>query len=203
MNGFEVTLHGDVLELPLHWKNPRKIFVNSMSDLFHEEVPDEYIRQIFEVMARADWHVFQILTKRAERLARLAPSLPWPKNIWQGVSVENGDYTWRIEHLLQVPSSVRFISVEPLLGPIGKLPLKDISWVIVGGESGPRHRKVDAAWVRRIRDQCLQASVPFFFKQWGGSSPKAGGRKLDGRHWDQYPHAPIKSSSVTNSLIPL
>ncbi len=202
-NGFEVTLQGDVLELPLHWKRPRKIFVNSMSDLFHEDVPDEYIRRTFDVMGRAHWHVFQILTKRAERLAKLAPSLSWPKNIWQGVSVENADHVWRVDHLLQVPSGVRFISVEPLLGPIEALPLKDIAWVIVGGERGFHHRKVDAAWVRLIRDQCLRAKVPFFFKQWGGHTPKARGRQLDGRHWNQYPRAPTTQPSLTNSFIPL
>ena len=186
-NGFEITLHADVLELPLHWKNPRKVFVNSMSDLFHEDVPDRFIRKVFEVMARAHWHIFQILTKRSERLLHLAPSLPWPRNVWQGVSVENDSYTWRIQHLIQVPAAVRFISVEPLLGPIKTLPLKGVSWVIVGGESGPGYRGIHVSWVRQIRDQCLRARVPFFFKQWGGRTPKSGGRELDGKHWNEYP----------------
>lgn len=188
-DGFEVTLHPDQLTLPLRWKQPRKIFVNSMSDLFHEKVPDEFILRAFEVMEKADWHHFQILTKRAERLAELAPQLPWPNNVWQGVSVENAEYTWRIEHLLQVPAIVRFISVEPLLGPIPSLPLKGISWVIVGGESGPNYRPVEASWVRGIRDQCMRANVPFFFKQWGGITPKAGGRRLDRRVWNEMPNA--------------
>ena len=186
-NGFEVTLHPDQLTLPLRWQQPRKIFVNSMSDLFHEEVPDEFILQTFKVMAKADWHLFQILTKRAERLAKLSPRLPWPNNVWQGVSVESADYTWRIEHLLQAPAIVRFISVEPLLGPIPRLPLKGISWVIVGGESGPNYRPVQAEWIREIRDQCRRAKVPFFFKQWGGITSKAGGRRLDRKVWNEMP----------------
>lgn len=186
-NGFDVTLHWDQLTLPLRWKQPKKIFVNSMSDLFHEEVPDDFIIRAFEIMEQAHWHRFQILTKRAERLAELAPRLPWPKNVWQGVSVENTDYTWRIEYLLQVPAIVRFLSVEPLLGPIHNLQLKGISWVIVGGESGPNYREVEADWVREIRDQCVQAKVPFFFKQWGGIRSKTGGRRLDRRFWNEMP----------------
>jgi protein gp37 len=186
-NGFTVTLHPDQLTLPLRWMQPRLIFVNSMSDLFHEAIPDEFIRQAFGVMAQANWHIFQILTKRAERLAALASSLPWPPNVWQGVSVENARYTWRITHLQKVPAAVRFLSVEPLLGPIPRLPLQGIHWVIVGGESGPRHRPVNPVWVREIRDQCLVAGVPFFFKQWGGRTAKAGGRSLDGQVWDQMP----------------
>lgn len=186
-NGFEVTLHPDQLSLPLRWKGPRKIFVNSMSDLFHEAIPDDFIKQVFDVMAKADWHVFQILTKRAERLEALAAQLPWPENIWQGVSVESEEYTWRIRHLQEVPAAVRFISVEPLLGPISRLPLKGINWVIVGGESGPRFRVAQPIWVRSIRDQCLRTKVPFFFKQWGGFTSKAGGRQLDGRLWSQLP----------------
>jgi len=192
-NGFAVTLHSDVLTLPLRWMQPRLIFVNSMSDLFHEAIPEEFIRRTFEVMGQADRHIFQILTKRAERLATLAPHLPWPPNIWQGVSVENARYTWRIAYLQAVPSTIRFLSIEPLLGPIPRLPLEKIHWVIVGGESGPRHRPVDSAWVREIRDQCLAADVPFFFKQWGGHTPKAGGRSLDGRIWSQMPTAHGKS----------
>lgn len=186
-NRFALTLHPDQLTLPLRWSQPRQIFVNSMSDLFHEDVPAEYIQRVFETMVKADWHVFQILTKRSERLAEIAPQLPWPDNVWQGVSIENADYTWRIDHLVKVPAAVRFLSVEPLLGPIPKLPLKGISWVIVGGESGPDFRPVKAEWVREIRDQCLRAKVPFFFKQWGGFTPKAGGRRLDGRLWNAMP----------------
>ena len=186
-NGFEVTLHPDQLTLPLRWKGPRKIFVNSMSDLFHEAIPDDFIKQVFDVMAKADWHVFQILTKRAKRLEALAAQLPWPENIWQGVSVESEEYTWRIRHLQEVPAAVRFISVEPLLGPISRLPLKGINWVIVGGESGPRFRVAQPIWIRSIRDQCLRTKVPFFFKQWGGFTSKAGGRQLDGRLWSQLP----------------
>lgn len=186
-NGFEITLHPDQLTLPLRWKGPRKIFVNSMSDLFHEAIPDDFIKQVFDVMAKADWHVFQILTKRAKRLEALAAQLPWPENIWQGVSVESEEYTWRIHHLQEVPAAVRFISVEPLLGPISRLPLKGINWVIVGGESGPRFRVAQPIWVRSIRDQCLRTKVPFFFKQWGGFTSKAGGRQLDGRLWSQLP----------------
>jgi len=195
-NGFEVTLHPDQLTLPLRWKEPRRIFVNSMSDLFHEAIPDAFIKQAFDVMARAHWHAFQILTKRAERLETIAPSLPWSDNIWQGVSVESSEYIWRVCHLQKVPAAVRFISVEPLLGPIARLPLKGISWVIVGGESGPRYRAVQPAWVRGIRDQCLSAKVPFFFKQWGGFTSKAGGRRLDGRLWSQLPMVPDAYVSV-------
>jgi protein gp37 len=188
-NGFAVTLHPDQLGLPLRWSQPRRIFVNSMSDLFHEAIPDSFILRVFETMQRAPWHVFQVLTKRAERLARLAPRLPWPPNVWQGVSVENARYASRVAHLQRVPAAVRFLSVEPLLGPIPELPLEGIGWVIVGGESGPGHRLLDPWWVRGIRDQCLTAGVPFFFKQWGGPTAKSGGRTLDGRVWDQMPAA--------------
>ena len=188
-NGFAVALHPDQLDLPLRWRQPRMIFVNSMSDLFHESVPNDYIRHAFEVMVRARWHVFQILTKRARRLVQIASGLPWPPNIWQGVSVESARYTWRAAELLKVPAAVRFLSVEPLLGPIPDLPLDGISWVIVGGESGPEHRPMKPEWARDIRDQCLKCGVPFFFKQWGGRSPKAGGRALDGRYWDAMPSA--------------
>jgi len=186
-NGFRITLHPDQLDLPLRWGKPRMIFVNSMSDLFHELVPDEYIKKVFATMVKADWHIFQILTKRAQRLAKLAPELPWPAHVWQGVSVESQAYTKRVNALQKVPAAVRFLSVEPLLGPIGKLPLNGIHWVIVGGESGPRHRPIKSEWVREIRKHCLAADVPFFFKQWGGRTAKAGGRMLDGRTWDQMP----------------
>ena len=187
-NEFEVTLHYDKLTLPLRWRRPKKIFVNSMSDLFHEEVPDEFIFQMFEVMKKADWHLFQILTKRADRLEEMAPYLPWPKNVWQGVSVENAEYIERVDSLIKVPSAIRFISVEPLLGPIPKLPLKDISWVIVGGESGPGARPMLKDWVISIRDQCQRNHVPFFFKQWGGVNKKKAGRLLDGDTYNEFPH---------------
>jgi protein gp37 len=158
-----------------------------MSDLFHEAIPDEYLRSVFDVMATAHWHVFQVLTKRSARLVAMARVLPWSPNVWQGVSVENAPYTSRIAHLQEVPAAVRFLSVEPLLGPIPRLPLDGIHWVIVGGESGGGRRPVDPAWVRDIRDQCIAARVPFFFKQWGGRTPKAAGRLLDGRTWDELP----------------
>jgi protein gp37 len=185
--GFAVTLHPDQLSLPLRWKGPRRIFVNSMSDLFHEDVPEDFIQRVFEVMASANWHVFQILTKRSARLAALASCLPWSSNVWQGVSVENARYVRRIDHLRAVPAAVRFLSLEPLIGSLQGLPLDGIDWVIAGGESGPVHRPMDPDWVRAIRDQCLAANVPFFFKQWGGRTHAAGGRLLDGRTWDQMP----------------
>ena len=197
----EVTLHPDRLELPLRWRTPRRIFVNSMSDLYHEKVPEAFIARVFDVMTRADWHSFQVLTKRAERLVMLAPGLPWPANVWQGVSIENAGYVQRIDYLRRVPAAVRFLSIEPLLGPIPKLDLRDVDWVIVGGESGPQHRSADPAWVRDIRDRCLISGVPFFFKQWGGRTAKSGGRTLDGRTWDQMPmgqptSAPSRSEAV-------
>ena len=186
-NGFSVTLHDDLLSLPLRWSKPRLIFVNSMSDLFHEEVPVEFVHRVFETMKRADQHIFQILTKRSQRLVELAPGLSWPSNVWQGVSVEDSNHLWRIAHLQEVPSAIRFVSVEPLLGPIPRLLLDGIHWVIVGGESGPNHRPIDRGWVVEIRDQCIDAGVPFFFKQWGGRTPKSGGRLLDGKFWDEMP----------------
>jgi protein gp37 len=186
-NGFAVTLHPDQLGLPLRWRQPRRIFVNSMSDLFHEAVPDDYIRRVFDVMVQASRHIFQVLTKRAERLAALAPYLPWPPNVWQGVSVESAAYAARIAHLKRVPARVRFLSLEPLLGPLEGLDLTGIHWTIVGGESGPRNRPPHLEWIRGIRDQCAAQSVPFFFKQWGGRIAKSGGRLLDGRTWNEVP----------------
>lgn len=194
--GFDLRLVPEKLDEPLNWRRPRMIFVNSMSDLFHEGVPDSFIRQVFEVMVRAEWHTFQILTKRSARLRDLAPHLPWPPNVWQGVSVEDDRYTWRIEDLQQVPAAVRFLSVEPLLGPIPQLPLQGISWVIVGGESGPQHRHIDPGWVREIRDQCLHAQVAFFFKQWGGRTSKTGGRLLDGREWNGLPEVQVHQAAL-------
>lgn len=186
-NGFAVTLQPDVLEAPLRWRTSRLIFVNSMSDLFHEDVPADYIGAVFQTMEKASWHVFQVLTKRADRLEQLAPKLPWPSNVWMGVSVENADYTGRVRHLQRVPAAVRFLSVEPLLGPIPRLPLSGIHWVIAGGESGPHARPVEPAWIRGVRDQCLARKVPFFFKQWGGVRKKRTGRTLDHRTWDEMP----------------
>ena len=186
----KVRLVEENLELPLHWRKPRRIFVDSMADLLHPSVPDSYIMRVFDVMGRAYWHTFQILTKRAERLAELAPRLGWAPNVWMGTSIELAKYSWRAECLRQIPAAVRFLSVEPLLGPIEKLPLDGIDWVIVGGESGPYSgpHVMQPEWVRSIRDQCVQANVPFFFKQWGGLAKKKTGRELDGRTWDEYPN---------------
>lgn len=193
-NGFRVTLQEDVLDAPLGWRGSRLIFVNSMSDLFHENVPEDYIACVFRTMTRAHWHVFQVLTKRAERLEKLAERLPWPRNVWMGVSVESVEYTWRIAHLERVPAAVRFLSVEPLLGPIPRLPLRGIDWVILGGESGPNARPMKAAWAEQIRDRCLRMNVPFFFKQWGGVWKKRTGRVLDGMTWDEMPTASNRSA---------
>lgn len=185
--GFQVTMHKHVLSLPLGWKKPQAIFVNSMSDLFHEDVPAEFIFEVFDVVRRAHWHIFQILTKRSLRLLELSPSLPWPPNLWLGVSVEHQDYACRIDHLRQSRAGLKFLSLEPLLGPISRLDLNGIHWVIAGGESGPGARAVDPQWVVEVRDQCQQARVPFFFKQWGGPRKKKSGRELDGRTWDEMP----------------
>lgn len=186
-NGFKLTLHEHMLELPLQWKKPQMIFVNSMSDLFHKDVPLSYIQRVFEVMHRADWHTFQILTKRSERLLELDPKLDWPRNVWMGVSVENQDYTFRIDHLRQAGAHVRFLSLEPLLGPLPNLDLRGIHWVIVGGESGPGARPMKEEWVLEIKGQCQKANVSFFFKQWGGINKKRTGRLLQGRTWDEMP----------------
>jgi protein gp37 len=163
------------------------IFVNSMSDLFHEDVPFDFIASVFDTMREADWHVFQILTKRHERLAELAPHLEWPRNVWMGVSIENKRWTLRADYLREVPATVRFISAEPLLGPLLGLNLRGIDWLIAGGESGPRHRPVNVEWIRQLRDRCQDEGVSFFFKQWGGRTPKAGGRMLDEREWSELP----------------
>jgi protein gp37 len=187
--GFELTLQPGMLERPLAWRRPQMIFVNSMSDLFHEGVPPEFIRQVFEVMRRAHWHTFQVLTKRAHRLEDLAQSLPWPENVWMGVSVERQDYSFRIDHLKSTPARVKFLSLEPLLGPLCRLDLIGIDWVIVGGESGPRSRPMSEAWALQILHQCKAARVPFFFKQWGGPNKKATGRELRGRTWDEMPRS--------------
>jgi protein gp37 len=186
-NGFNLTLHERLLSLPLKWCKPQTIFVNSMSDLFHEDVPEHFIFSIFKIMKRTNWHRFQVLTKRSERLEHLSPKLPWAPHIWMGVSVENENYTFRIEHLRRTGAAIKFLSLEPLLGPIHKLNLSGIDWVIVGGESGPMARPMNESWVIDIRNRCQQAAVPFFFKQWGGINKKKAGRELEGKIWNEMP----------------
>ena len=186
-NGFKLTLHEHVLAAPLKWKKPQLIFVNSMSDLFHRNVPFDFIQRIFAVMRRAQWHQFQILTKRSERLADCSSRIDWPPNVWMGVSVESPNYAFRIEHLRQTGAQVKFLSLEPLLESLPSLNLQGMDWVIVGGESGPGARPIQTSWVVDIRDQCSRAHVPFFFKQWGGRNKKATGRKLEGETYDQMP----------------
>jgi protein gp37 len=186
-NGFALTLQPQTLDVPLRWKKPRTIFVNSMSDLFHKDVPVEYVQQVFDVMKRANWHTYQILTKRSDRLLELDSALAWEPHIWMGVSVETQKYVNRVDDLRRTGAKVKFLSVEPLLGPLPKLNLKKIDWVIVGGESGPGARPMEPAWVTGIRDQCTKADVAFFFKQWGGVNKKRTGRELDGRTWDEMP----------------
>lgn len=185
--GFGVTCHPEALTAPLSWRKPRVVFVNSMSDLFHAQVPIEFVQQVFDVMTQTPQHTYQILTKRARRLRRVASQLSWPDNVWVGVSVENEDVMDRIDDLRRVPAAVRFLSCEPLLGPLPNLSLRGIGWVIAGGESGPSARPIDPSWISDLRDDCAEAQVPFFFKQWGGRTPKAGGRELDGRTWDDMP----------------
>jgi protein gp37 len=182
-----VRLRPERLDQPLRWHRPRVIFVNSMSDLFHENVPDDYIDAVFDVMASASQHVFQILTKRDDRLVKLAPALVWPENVWMGVSVENNRWAARADRLREVPAAVRFVSAEPLVGPVDKLDLTAIDWVIAGGESGPRHRPVREEWLTELRDRCGDAGIAFFFKQWGGRTPKAHGRLLEGEEWSEMP----------------
>lgn len=198
-NGFDLTLRPERVEQPLRWRQPRMIFVNSMSDLFHKEVPKEFVGRVCDTMERANWHTFQILTKRSsvmrDFLRRRYGAEHGPSHMWFGVSIEDGSKKSRIRHLQDAPAGVRFLSIEPLVGPVGKLDLKGIGWVIVGGESGPRARPMDPEWVREIRDQCRASRVPFFFKQWGGFRPKSGGRKLDGREWSQFPK--VASSTFT------
>lgn len=194
--GFGVTTHEDALSAPLRWRHPRVVFVNSMSDLFHARVPAKFVARVFAVMAATPQHTYQVLTKRATRLRRLAPDLPWPPNVWMGVSVENAGVAARVDELRQVPAAVRFLSCEPLLGPLDGIELQGIGWVIAGGESGPGARPMDPAWPAGLRDVCQTAEVPYFFKQWGGPTPKVGGRLLDGRTWDGMPH-----SEHLNSLV--
>jgi protein gp37 len=192
-NGFELTLQPQMLTRPLEWKAPKQIFVNSMSDLFHDDVPLEYIQRVFGVMNEANWHQYQVLTKRAERLEQLSPLLSWAPHIWMGVSVENEKYLPRIDHLRRTNAHVKFLSLEPLLGPLPKMDLHGIDWAIVGGESGPGARPMVAEWVTDIRDQCLRANIAFFFKQWGGVFKKKTGRELEGRTWDQMPELAVIS----------
>jgi len=209
-NGFALTLHPERLKEPLRWRTPSRVFVNSMSDLFHEDVPLEFIKQVFSIIHSTPWHIYQILTKRHERLDELASELDFPQNVWLGVSVENQDHVNRLDYLRGVPSSVHFISCEPLLGPL-KLDLTGIDWVIVGGESGQKHRPMQMKWAEDIRDQCQNSEVAFFFKQVGGRTPKAGGRLLENEVWDEMPDAwnqhiqkwgntPLKASERVNRL---
>src|SRR4030042_6766975 len=186
-NGFSVTLHEDALVLPLKWKKPQTIFVNSMSDLFHEDIPLEFILRVFDIMHRADWHRYQILTKRSNRLLELSPRLPWASHIWMGVTVEEENFIYRIEHLKSTGADVKFLSLEPLLGPIPNLYLEGIDWVIVGGESSPKARPMKKEWVVDIKNHCQSENVPFFFKQWGGFNKKKAGRELEGRIWNEIP----------------
>lgn len=191
--GFGVAVHGAALTEPLRWRKPRTVFVNSMSDLFHARVPREFVARVWDVMSRTPQHTYQVLTKRPERMSRVLSGLPdglWElplANVWLGTSIESDEYTGRAEHLRATPAAVRFISAEPLLGPLPSLDLISIDWLIAGGESGPGSRPIDPGWVRDLRDRCTAAGTAFFFKQWGGRTPKAGGRQLDGRTWDEYP----------------
>ena len=189
--GFGVSVHPAALDIPRRWRAPRMIFVNSMSDLFHAKVPVGFVRQVFQVMTETPQHTYQLLTKRAHRLRRMADQLDWPPNLWMGVSVEDTDNLDRADDLRHVPAAVRFLSCEPLLGPLDGVDLTGIGWVIAGGESGPCARPVDPAWVRQLRDASTAAGVPFFFKQWGGRTAKSGGRTLDGRRWDEFPVAAV------------
>jgi protein gp37 len=185
--GFDVTVHPQALDEPYRWRQPRVVFVNSMSDLFHARVPIDFIRDVFDVCRDTPHHTYQILTKRSLRLRRVADKLDWPANVWIGVSVENSAALPRVDHLREVPAAVRFLSCEPLIGPLDGLDLDGVHWVIAGGESGPNYRPMDITWARDIRDACADADVAFFFKQWGGRTPKALGRELDGQLWDEMP----------------
>jgi protein gp37 len=186
-NEFTVTLQADLVDAPKHWRSPRLIFVNSMSDLFHADIPTEFITRVFQTMTECAQHTFQVLTKRSDRLAKLAPRLPWPRNVWMGVSVEDNRVRHRVSDLAHVPAAVKFLSCEPLIGPLDDLPLAGIDWVIVGGESGPRARPMQRAWALSVLRQCRAAGVPFFFKQWGGKRKDLTGRVLNGRTYDEMP----------------
>ncbi len=205
--GFDLTLRPERLQQPLRWRRPRMIFVNSMSDLFHKDVPFGFVDKVFETMEAAHWHVFQVLTKRSSRMLKYLRTrygnADAPANIWMGVSIEDGTKLSRLRHLVQVRVPIRFLSIEPLIGPVGKLPLDGVGWVIVGGESGPGARPMDADWVRDIREQCLAHKVPFFFKQWGGLRPKSGGRTLDGKLWNQWPQRPVAIAVSAGNSMPV
>ena len=196
-NGFELTLQDHMVDLPLRWRKPQRVFVNSMSDLFHADVPLEFIQRVFQTMRTAHWHQYQVLTKRAERLKELDDRLEWSDNIWMGVSVEDFRVVDRIEHLRNTRASVKFLSVEPLIGPLPNLNLNGIDWVIVGGESGPGARPMQENWVQEIRNQCLEQNVAFFFKQWGGVVKSKTGRELEGRTWDEYPRKLMVLPNIT------
>jgi protein gp37 len=200
-NGFKLTLQEQALELPLQWRKPRTVFVNSMSDLFHKDVPTSFIHRVFGVMRKAYWHQFQVLTKRADRLELLSKELTWAPNIWMGVSVENQDYAFRVDHLRQTTAHIKFLSLEPLLGPLPNLNLRGIDWVIVGGESGPGARPMMPEWVRDIRNQCHRAKVAFFFKQWGGVHKSKTGRELDNRTWDDLPLAKLNRIQESQPIV--
>jgi protein gp37 len=199
-NGFEVAVHPEVLEEPLRWRKPTLVFVNSMSDLFHEKIPVRFFRQVFDVMRRADRHVFQVLTKRSERLARLAPRIDWPPNVWMGVTVESARFAYRIDHLRQTGAAVTWLSMEPLLGPAPDMDLTGIDWIVVGGESGPGARPMQKAWVLDIQRQCRERNVHFFFKQWGGVNKKKTGRRLNGRTYDAMPPLPEPTGQFSIGL---
>jgi protein gp37 len=199
-NGFKVTLHDDVLELPLTWKKPRLIFVNSMSDLFHKDVPLSFIQKIFTVMRQADWHIFQILTKRSERMASLASKIDWPENVWAGVTVESADYYDRLDDLRSVPAALRYVSVEPMLGPMPDFPLDGIDWIILGGESGPGARPIEKRWVVDMKNRCKKNDVPFFFKQWGGTNRQETGCLLDGKYYHEMPKIDNQSRDLCLDL---
>jgi len=203
LNGFKLTLHEHLIELPLTWKKPKTVFVNSMSDLFHKDVPLDFIQRVFATMEQASQHKFQVLTKRPERAAELSSELPWPDNVWMGTSVETIKYAARVDSLRAIPAATRFLSLEPLLGPLPDLDLKDIDWVIVGGESGPGARPMEVDWVLDIRDQCESSSVAFFFKQWGGVNKKKTGRVLEGQTYDEMPHSLITHPSRSTVTEPV
>jgi protein gp37 len=189
-NGFKLTLHPHTLDLPLKWKTPQRVFVNSMSDLFHNDVPLEYIQRVFTTMRKAKWHQFQVLTKRSGRLLAVTEKIDWPPNVWMGVSVESAEYKSRIDHLRRTGAAIKFLSLEPLIGDLGQLNLTNINWVIVGGESGPGARPMHSKWVASIQNQCERSGVAFFFKQWGGVQKKRAGRTLSGRTYDEMPATP-------------
>ena len=200
-SGFDLALHDHALDTPLRWKRPRMVFVNCMSDILHEDVPDAFVLRMFETMHAAPWHTYQVLTKRAERLAALSSRLPWAPHIWAGVSVENDDYAWRVDHLRETSAAAKFVSMVPMLGPMPDVSLAGIDWVIGGGESGPGARPMEASWTRDMRDRCVHSGVRFYFMQWGGVHRKRAGRELDGRTWDEMPpkHVAAPVAAVSDS----